>query len=87
MSTTSLNGRAPMTVALAKASFDMGSCRVHTGTASDTSSLNVSGVTPLPSAFMTKMSSSPPSRVLWNAMRSPSGDQTGSSSTKAPEVS
>jgi len=30
---------------------------------------------------MTKMSSSPPSRVLWNAMRWPSGDQTGSSPT------
>ncbi len=87
MSTTSLNGRAEMTVALAKASFDRETSWVQTGTASNTPSLNVSWVTPLPSAFMTKMSSSPPSRVLWNAMRSPSGDQTGSSSTKAPEVS
>src|SRR5947208_1040638 len=53
MSTTSLNGRAPMTVALAKASFDTGSCRIQTGTASATPSLDVNGVTPLPSAFMT----------------------------------
>src|SRR5207247_7797789 len=80
--TTSLNGRAEMTVALAKASFDRETSWVQTGTASNTPSLNVSWVTPLPSAFMTKMSSSPPSRVLWNAMSWPSGDQTGSSSTK-----
>src|SRR5437867_3389817 len=87
MSRTSLNGRVEMTVALAKASFDAEVSWVQTGTASNTPSLNVSWVTPLPSAFMTKMSSSPPSRVLWNAMRWPSGDQPGSSSTKSPEVS
>src|SRR5256885_10990351 len=57
MSTTSLNGRAEMTVALAKASFDRETSRVQTGTASNTPSLNVSWVTPLPSAFMTKMRS------------------------------
>src|SRR5881398_421512 len=45
MSTTSLNGRAEMTVALAKASFDTETSWVQTGTASNTPSLNVSWVT------------------------------------------
>src|SRR5439155_10058916 len=65
---------------------------VQAGTASKTgepsgrTEVLVSWITPVPSAFMTKISSSPPSRVLWNAICLPSGDQTGSSSTKPPEV-
>src|SRR5881396_3239169 len=84
MSTTSLNGRAEMTVALAKASFDRETSWVQTGTASNTPSLNVSWVTPLPSAFMTKMSTTPPSRSLENTIRVPSGDQPARSPSSLP---